>query len=269
MKLVFNGKEFAQNEVKRLRDEVIKLEKKLGRKLKLVTMYNPEHEPSRIYTEIKAKMAEELGILFEKFEIPNPKSQINIKSHIQKLNEDQRVDGIIIQMPLFGFRNLDLEIANAIASGKDVDGLRKESGVMPATVRAVLEILNSKFEDPNKFQIPNSKIKILVVGNRGLVGSRLQDELNCEGMDEGDFRPELLKKADIIISATGVAKLINGQMVKDGVVAIDVGYPKGDFDRGVAKKASFFTPVPGGVGPVTVIMLFANLVELVKYKHDA
>jgi methylenetetrahydrofolate dehydrogenase (NADP+)/methenyltetrahydrofolate cyclohydrolase len=83
-------------------------------------------------------------------------------------------------------------------------------------------------------------------------------------MDKEDFDPSTLLRADVVVSATGMASLIHGYMVKDGIVAIDVGYPRGDFDPGVAKKASFFTPVPGGVGPVTVAMLFANLVDLVE-----
>ena len=81
-------------------------------------------------------------------------------------------------------------------------------------------------------------------------------------MDKDDFDPSTLLRADVVISATGQAGIIKPDMIKEGVIAIDVGYPKGDFDPEVAKKASFFTPVPGGVGPVTVAMLFANLLNL-------
>jgi methylenetetrahydrofolate dehydrogenase (NADP+)/methenyltetrahydrofolate cyclohydrolase len=209
---------------------------------------------------MKAKKAEEFGVEFEKFPITNLNNQKKIKSQILKFNRDEDVDGIIIQMPL-GTKN-DPELIGQIDLNKDVDGMRRESGVMPATVRAVIEILNFAKSFVGGKQILNSKYNTLVVGNKGLVGARIQEELNCEGMDKDDFDPKKLMTADAIISATGVASLINGQMVKDGVICIDVGYPKGDFDPSTALKAGFFTPVPGGVGPVTVVSLFANLVEL-------
>jgi methylenetetrahydrofolate dehydrogenase (NADP+)/methenyltetrahydrofolate cyclohydrolase len=213
---------------------------------------------------MKAKKAEEFGVEFEKFPITNLNDQINIKTQIQKFNRDEVVDGIIIQMPL-GTKN-DPELIKQIDLNKDVDGMRRESGVMPATVRAVLEILKYAFYNtphpPLNLRGGAGGGNILVIGNKGLVGSRIQEELGCEGMDKDDFDPKKLMTADAIISATGVASLINGQMVKDGVICIDVGYPKGDFDPSTALKAGFFTPVPGGVGPVTVVSLFANLVEL-------
>lgn len=252
MSTIFDGKEFADRVTKSLKAKVTGM--------KVVSIYNPEHLASRVYTEMKAKKAEELGVGFEKFPITNISDQIKIKSQIQKFNRDRDVDGIIIQMPL-GTKN-DQELIEQIDLKKDVDGMRRESGVMPATVRAVLEILKHALQ--NKLEILNSKYKILIVGNKGLVGSRIQEELGCDGMDKEDFNFEKLRSADVIISATGIASLINGQMVKKGVIAIDVGYPKGDFDPSTALRAGFFTPVPGGVGPVTVVKLFANLVDLVR-----
>ena len=110
----------------------------------------------------------------------------------------------------------------------------------------------------------NIDLKVGVVGSEGQVGKRLVDrfsKLGFEvlGFDVGDDL-KALKKCGVIISATGQAGLIKQEMVKDGVIAIDLGFPVGDFDSSVAEKASFFTPVPGGVGPVTVVSLFENLV---------
>jgi methylenetetrahydrofolate dehydrogenase (NADP+)/methenyltetrahydrofolate cyclohydrolase len=259
--VVFDGREFADNEIKRLRDEVIKIEARLGRKLKLVTIYNPEHGPSRVYTKIKENMAGTIGIEFQKFSIFN--LQFSINDLIIKLNIDKTVDGIMIQMPLLD-SDRDKDLRNLISPEKDVDGLNPDSNVMPATVRAVMEILQvAQRHSGAKAQ------SIFIVGNKGLVGARLQKELKCEGMDKEDWEPKRLKDAEVIISATGMAKLINGQMVKKGVIAIDVGYPKGDFDPSTLLRASFFTPVPGGVGPVTVAMLFANLVDLCQTKSYA
>jgi methylenetetrahydrofolate dehydrogenase (NADP+)/methenyltetrahydrofolate cyclohydrolase len=103
--------------------------------------------------------------------------------------------------------------------------------------------------------------EVVVIGNRGEVGRRLQRILECQGMDKEDFDVEVVKRAHVIVSATGVAGLISVDMVDEGVVVIDVGYPEGDVAQVVATKARFFTPVPGGVGPMTVVMLFENLVE--------
>lgn len=257
MKKIFDGKKYAG-----------KVLEELGGKaagLKIVTMYDPENLASRVYTEIKEKTALKLGVEFEKISITGGRWPNN--DLIFKLNEDKTVDGIMIQMPL-GTGN-DKELIDLIDLRKDVDGLNPKSGVMPATVRAVLEILKYSLNNAPHPPLNLRGGDILVVGNKGLVGSRLQAELKCEGMDKDDWDPTSLKLcgASVVISATGIASLINGQMVKKGVIAIDVGYPKGDFDPSIALKAGFFTPVPRGVGPVTVAMLFANLVDLVQRKN--
>ncbi|KKS33021.1 MAG: methylenetetrahydrofolate dehydrogenase [Candidatus Amesbacteria bacterium GW2011_GWA2_42_12] len=245
----FDGREFARKIVDDL--------KKLNARKKLVVFYNPEHKPSRIYTNIKSKVAQELGVDF--MQIPILKSQIkNLKSQIEIFNNDKSVNGILVQLPL-GFGTLDLEIASAIAREKDVDGLREDSPYQPAVVRAVVTILNAQGSMLNK-------LKVCVIGNHGFVGRKLCHELltmNYEliGMDINDFSAEKLKTADIIISATGQKDLIDSDMVRDGFIAIDVGYPDAEFTPAALAKTSFYTPVPGGVGPVTVASLFSNLLE--------
>jgi methylenetetrahydrofolate dehydrogenase (NADP+)/methenyltetrahydrofolate cyclohydrolase len=204
-----------------------------------------------MYTNVKKKKAGDLGIELTAYDL---KSTTDQEGLISNLNKDERVDGIMLQLPLTGSRSQDIKLSLLIDPGKDADGLNIRSGVMPATVRAVMEILKSI--DGNQ--------KVVVVGNRGTVGSRIVRELSCTGMDKDDFNADIIREADVVISCTGQERLIRPQMVKDGAVCIDVGYPHGDFDPDVAAKASFFTPVPGGVGPVTVAMLFANLLELVK-----
>jgi methylenetetrahydrofolate dehydrogenase (NADP+)/methenyltetrahydrofolate cyclohydrolase len=203
-----------------------------------------------VYTNIKARKAREMGVDIEAI------SQLTIADaaeKIQMMNGDSTVDGIMVQLP---YSNSQILI-DLIDPKKDVDGLRKDSSFKPAVVRAVMEILTR--------EVKISQYEgVMVVGNRGEVGGRLQKELGCLGMDREDFPTsiEKLLRASVVISATGQSGLIHPGMVKEGVVAIDVGYPKGDFDPEVAKKAAFFTPVPGGVGPVTVVMLFANLSEV-------
>ena len=246
--VVFDGKKFARE-----------IEESLPKvKARLVSIYDANNPGAVKYTEIKEKKASELGIEFEKIQISNDKSQV--KTKIQILNKDKSVNGIMIQMP---FPNAKFLI-DLIDPRKDVDGLREDSPYLPAVVRAVCEILNSKYEIPNKFKIKNPKI--VVVGSKGMVGKRLIKVLDVRysvsGMDKDDFSVERLKQADVIISATGQADLIKGNMVKNGFVAIDLGYPKAEFTPSALLRASFYTPVPGGVGPVTVAMLFKNLVEL-------
>lgn len=252
--IIFDGKKFQEKEIETLRDEVIKLTKSLGRKPKLVTMLNPAHQPSVMYTKVKAKMADRLGVEFVADD-----QAAKAADKIRELNADPTVDGIMIQQPLRGEKAADKELCDLIDPNKDVDGLGRNSRYMPATVRGVMEILKTAMVDQNS--------RICVVGNRGLVGARVEQELkknnNYEvvGMDKDDFQPELIRKCEVIISAAGQPGLIKADMIKDGAVAIDVGYPQGDFAAEAAEKTRFFTPVPGGVGPVTVIMLFKNLIE--------
>ena len=252
MVIIFDGRTFAD-----------KVSESIGikvRGLKLVSIFDPDNPGSVAYTKIKEKKAGELGVDFEKIQKTNDK--VLVKNKIHSLNTDENVDGLLLQMTL-GFGDEDMEIAGIISPKKDVDGLNPYSGVMPATVRAVTEILNSINE------APDSRQKLCVLGNLGMVGRRMQEELentgkyDVKGMDKEDFDPEKIREADIVISATGQAGLIKPEMVKAGVIAIDVGFPVGDFDPAIAQKAAFFTPVPGGVGPVTVAMLFANLAELI------
>lgn len=258
----FDGREFARKIIEDL--------KKLNTRKKLVVFYNPEHKPSRVYTNIKERVAQELGVEFTK--IPITKSQIsnkyqiqNIKSQIEVFNKDKSVDGILIQLPL-GFGTLDLELAGAIAREKDVDGLREDSLYQPAVVRAVLEILKtSPLASLLNSGERNARGEVLVVGSKGFVGWKLVKVLGIRysvfGMDENDFDPEKIKMADVVISATGQKDLIDSDMVRDGFIAIDVGYPDAEFTSSALLRASFYTPVPGGVGPVTVACLFANLLE--------
>src|SRR3989344_1873328 len=218
-------------------------------KARLVVLLDPKNKSGAKYVEMKKRMAQRIGV---EFEILNFKFEINeLKSKIQSLNDDPRVGGIVIQLP---FPNSD-ELIKLIDPKKDVDGLREDSPFKPAVVRAVLEILN------NQSGIMNNA-RILVVGSKGFVGRRLIKELGCEGMDKDDFPSSLkLRRASVIISCTGQANLIDGSMVKNGFMAIDVGYPKPEFTPDALAKAGFYTPVPGGVGPVTVAWLLKNLVE--------
>jgi methylenetetrahydrofolate dehydrogenase (NADP+)/methenyltetrahydrofolate cyclohydrolase len=252
---IFDGRGFA----KKIEEG---LPKDTGKKLAVIV--DSENFAGMKYVEAKRKVGERLGI---EFEIQNSNDKAQLKLKIQSWNKDDKVGGIMIQMPYPNSQSL----IDLIDPSKDVDGLREDSPFLPAAVRAVVEILRHSF---NSFKDTPCKrarsiLEVAVVGDKGMVGSRLLRALPARlsmlalrvvGMDKEDFDPEMIKKADVVISATGQAGLIKPEMVKRGVIAIDVGFPVGDFDLGVAQRAAFFTPVPGGVGPVTVVMLFKNLI---------
>lgn len=221
--MTFDGKKFAE-------EIISKLPKK---KAKLAIFLDPENVSGAKYVQKKMEMARRLGV----------------EVVVNRTDGDE--NGIMVQMPHPDAENLIAQIPPE----KDVDGLREDSPYQPAVVRAVISVLSAQCS------VLWDK-KICVIGCNGFVGRKLMQAFpDAVGMDKEDFDPERSRRADVVISCTGRAGLIKPDMVKDGVVAIDIGYPKGDFDPEVAKKASFFTPVPGGVGPVTVVMLFANLLE--------
>ncbi|MBU1500269.1 bifunctional 5,10-methylenetetrahydrofolate dehydrogenase/5,10-methenyltetrahydrofolate cyclohydrolase, partial [Patescibacteria group bacterium] len=166
------------------------------------------------------------------------------------------VHGIMVQRP--GYKGEEFEkewvqLVNTIVPSKDVDGLRDDSPFVQATVRAVESI---PFRNGMKGK------KVLIVG-RGMVGRKLSQRLKAKNISSKD--PNLIKmslEADILIACSGRPGLI--KTVKPGAVVIDVGWPKGDVDFDtVVKVAGAITPVPGGVGPITVVCLLENLIEAV------
>lgn len=239
------------------RVEAAKIEEKLvasGRLVdkSLLILQCDGNEKESIYVRLKREMGEKLGVRVKTQKIENSKQ---LRKEL-KSKEIDEFDGVLVQLPILGAgREETEEILTAIPAEKDVDGLNRFSSFQPAAILAVLRILKIAGVEEGR--------RIGVVGAEGLVGRRLMRDLggagySCLGFDLGDDLAGLLV-CDTIVSATGVAGLIKPEMVRDGVVAIDLGYPKGEFDPKVAEKASLFTPVPGGVGPLTVICLFENL----------
>jgi methylenetetrahydrofolate dehydrogenase (NADP+)/methenyltetrahydrofolate cyclohydrolase len=184
---------------------------------------------------------------------------------IDSLNKDETINGVMIQMPLpENLKDNKAELIKSIDQEKDVDGLRENSKFLHPTSRAIIEIIDNAKSEINL----KDDLTYVVVGATGMVGAPLSKELKKKGLRviECDNKTRDLKaqtlKADILVSATGVHDLIREDMVGNGVSIIDVGYPKGDVDFDtVSKKSSFITPVPGGVGPVTITCLLENLVE--------
>lgn len=256
---IFDGKAWVAAEQELLRDKIREL-RDFGVYPSLVSILIGDNPASKLYISLKQKAAQELGIKFTVRFFDENTSVASIKKFIQKQNEDNNVHGIMVQMPLpsvlTDFRE---DIIRAIAINKDVDGLRAKSNFIHPTVKAILDILEILVTN-------RSDDKIVVLGSKGMVGSKLVVELkkqkfNFVGLDQDvQNLSRFTQKADIIVSATGQQGLIKGNMVKEGVAIIDVGAPKAEVEESVYGKAKFLTPVPGGIGPMTVSHLMQNLI---------
>ncbi len=269
--VIFDGREFAARIEKDLHDRVVELTRQLGRRPKLVSILVGDDGPSAMYLGLKQKMAQRLGIEFTRVGLA-PGDIDGAKESIMVANSDLEVDGIMVQLPVMDSLGKPIEkktqqqVLDDISNDKDIDGLTTDSKFLPGAARSVIEIL-LELQDSGQISDLGSK-SIVVIGAAGMVGKSVVKSLSGRGfdvigMDKVDFDKKRLVSADIVISATGQAGLVTPDLVKEGVIAIDVGAPKGEFAPEVVGKAAFLTPVPGGVGPVTVACLFANLVDKV------
>lgn len=252
---VINGKALAKKHEGYLRKKLLQIKK--DRNPAIVSFCNSDDPPSVKYTFMKLQKAMDLGLDFiaEEFSATTPHEYL--VEMVSKYGNDKNIDGIMVQLPLPDELNVfKKDLIDLIPKEKDVDGLKGDS-FLPATVRAILTILD---EEVSGWQ----EKKVAIVGSEGEVGKPLSLALHTRGVkailvdkDKGSF--EELKGADIVISATGQEHLIKPQMLKERVILIDVGL--GDFDPDCYKKSSRYTPVLGGVGPMTVISLMENVVE--------
>ena len=261
--------------------KLVKKEKLLELKAKLLELQHlpclcviqvGEDEASKVYVKQKEKLCEELGYRFIHKKLPADIEEVMLIQEIDLLNLDDEVDGIIVQMPLP--QHIDaIKVLNTIDSTKDVDGLTYLSsgrllqgaeGFIPCTPKGVMDLLQY-------YDIPVEGKNCLVIGRSILVGKPMAHLLldnNGTVVIAHSKTPnlkELALQADIIVSCVGKKWLVTEDMVKEGAVIIDVGinreegklYGDVDFDR-VSQKASYITPVPGGVGQMTVYELCEN-----------
>ncbi|MDO8429262.1 MAG: bifunctional 5,10-methylenetetrahydrofolate dehydrogenase/5,10-methenyltetrahydrofolate cyclohydrolase [Candidatus Daviesbacteria bacterium] len=243
-------------------EESLKIKvKSLKRIPKVISILVGSDPASLLYSQIKKKKAAEIGIDFDFIQFPAEEKYEVVEKYIKDLNDDLDVSGIMIQLPLpkmfLGDKNED-ELVSTINPHKDVDGLRSDSLFIHATVRAVLTIFKEE-------EIEVGGKVVAVVGATGMVGTPMVYELKKRGAEVIPIHSKTrglegkTKEADIIISAVGIPNLITEDMVKEGVVVIDVGMDV-DFEN-VSKKAFKITPPKGGVGPVTVISLMENVFD--------
>ena len=277
---IIDGKELASKIRLRLKEEVSELIKQ-GVKPKLAVIMVGNDKASTVYVRNKSKACDEIGIEFEEFLLDENTTQNELLNIIYDLNKRNDIHGILLQSPIP--EGLDIrEAFNAIDYRKDVDGFNPinvgklcigEDSFVSCTPSGVIRILE-------EYNIDIEGKRAVIIGRSNIVGKPLiQCLLNknatvtvCHSKTQNI--KEITKEADILIAAIGKTKFVKEDMVKNGAVVIDVGINRneegklvGDVDfKNVSKKASYITPVPGGVGPMTVAMLMENVIKSAKHK---
>lgn len=261
MPLIFDG----QAHARRILDQIgVKVSacKKQGKTPKLVSILVGENRASRLYLTLKKKAGERVGIGVDIVNFPTKTPLEEILSVVNKYNLMEDVAGIMLQLPLpLSFTLEDRgRIIQAIDPAKDVDGMGEGKFICP-----VVLAVERAFREYQKIRLVR---KVAVVGALGFIGRKIVAFLSTQkGLEVLTYDVGLreldqdLKQADVIISATGKRGLISPEMVKAGAGLIDVGAPEAEFQLGACQLASFYTPVPGGIGPVTIAYLMSNTLE--------
>ena len=292
MSTIIDGKKVSEAIREEIRRESTELRKKYGRAPRLDVILVGSDPASQTYVATKAKAAIEMGFDHQDHYLPEETTEEELLSLVEELNNDDNVSGILVQLPLP--RHISEEkVINTIDVRKDVDGFTPEStGLLaigeecltPCTPQGIIELLNY-------YEIPTKGKKVAVLGRSNIVGKPIAMMLMQKGVDATvtvlnshtpDVR-EFTLNADIIIAAVGIPFYLKGDMVREGAVVIDVGINRvpdktrkkgyrvvGDcaYDE-LADKCSYITPVPGGVGPMTITMLMANTLKAFRSSVEA
>ena len=271
---ILDGKKCSQEILDKIKEKVDNLKNSNKRVPGLAVIIVGNNPASKIYVNSKVKACEKVGFYSKAIFLDENISQAELLENIQALNNDKNIDGILVQLPLPKHLNED-EICNAIDTSKDVDGFKaenlgkvmlgKEDGMVPCTPQGIMYLLDS-IKDINLYGMNG-----VVIGRSNIVGKPISSLLINRGVTTTVCNSrtknieDVLRNADIIVAALGKPKFLKENMVKEGAIIIDVGINRvdgklcGDVDYGnVSKLASFITPVPGGVGPMTIAMLLNN-----------
>ena len=256
----------------------------------LVAILVGDNGASMTYVNNKVTACERVGFASSVVNLPENVSQEDLLKEIEELNEDKGIDGFIVQLPLPKHIN-EQEVLLAINPDKDADGFHPTNfgrmalgleAFIPATPYGILELLS-------QYKIPTDGKNVVVIGRSDIVGRPISILLSQKPWNatvilthsRTQNLAELTQKADIIIAALGIPNFLKAEMVKEGAVIIDVGITRvkdasakkgfrivGDVDfEHVKNKASYITPVPGGVGPMTIAMLMKNTLNAYKRTH--
>ena len=281
---ILDGKAVAAKERARSAARAADFVSRFGRAPGLAVVKVGEDPASAVYVRNKRRACEECGIASFAHDLPASTSRAELLALIQKLNADDRVDGILLQLPLP--KGLDsTEIMDAIDPAKDVDGFhptntgllaQKRPGLRPCTPWGVIRLVG-------EYGINLVGLRACVVGASNIVGRPMALELLLARSTvtvchtgTRDLRAEV-ERADLVVAAVGKAAYIPGIWIRDGAIVVDVGINRladgklaGDVEyAGAAERASWITPVPGGVGPMTIAMLLSNTVDAALARKNA
>ena len=285
---IIDGKQVAADMRAELKEEVAKL-KEQGIVPGLGVILVGEDPASKSYVTAKERTCEELGIYSDDNRLPEDATQEDLMALVEKMNKDPKINGILVQLPLPKHLN-EAEVLLAIDPDKDVDGFHPmnvgkmmvgEKAFLPCTPHGVIQLLL-------RSGVSIEGANVAIVGRSNIVGKPLANML-IQKSKTGNATvtvchtrtkdlADQTRQADIVIAAAGRPNMVTADMVKEGVVVIDVGVNRvedatkkrgyrlvGDVDfEAVKEKASLITPVPGGVGPMTITMLMFNTVESAK-----
>ncbi|MBF1332822.1 MAG: bifunctional methylenetetrahydrofolate dehydrogenase/methenyltetrahydrofolate cyclohydrolase FolD [Leptotrichia sp.] len=276
-----DGKAFSQVILEKIKEEHNQLKEKYGKQAGLAVVIVGNNPASQVYVRNKMKACENVGFYSENIELDENISEEELLQEINKLNKNDRINGILVQLPLPSHIN-ELKIIDRISPEKDVDGFHvanigkmvigDETGFLSCTPYGIMQLLE-------EYKIEIAGKDAVIIGRSNIVGKPMALMLIQKGatVQVCNSRTKDLRKklndADIIIVAAGVPKLLKKEDVKEGAVVIDVGINRidgkicGDVDyEEVLEKASYITPVPGGVGPMTIASLIKNTFK--SYKNS-
>ena len=282
MAIIIDGKKVSAQVKEQVRIETEELVKK-GIKPGLAVIIVGDDPASRVYVNNKKKACEKVGFLSKEFALPATTTQEELLSLVKELNEDKEINGILCQLPLP--KGLDEKaVIEAISPLKDVDAFHASNvgkimigdyDFLPCTPAGVMEMLHS-------YSIPVEGKECVVIGRSNIVGKPMAMLLLHENgtvtitHSRTKNLKEVTKRADILVAAIGKPKFVTADMVKEGAVVIDVGMDRdengklcGDVDfENVKEKCSAITPVPGGVGPMTIAVLMKNTLKACKIQNN-
>ncbi|MBC1367274.1 bifunctional methylenetetrahydrofolate dehydrogenase/methenyltetrahydrofolate cyclohydrolase FolD [Listeria innocua] len=275
---IIDGKKLAKEIQEKVTSEVAELVKQ-GKKPGLAVVLVGDNQASRTYVRNKQKRTEEAGMKSVLIELPETVTEEKLLKVVQELNEDKTIHGILVQLPLPKHISEE-KVIDAISFDKDVDGFHPvnvgnlfigKDSFVPCTPAGIIELIKS-----TGTQIEGKRA--VVIGRSNIVGKPVAQLLLNENAtvtiahSRTKDLPQVAKEADILVVATGLAKFVKKEYIKPGAIVIDVGMDRDennklcgdvDFDD-VKEQAGFITPVPGGVGPMTITMLLANTLKAAK-----
>ncbi|MBF2579168.1 bifunctional methylenetetrahydrofolate dehydrogenase/methenyltetrahydrofolate cyclohydrolase FolD [Listeria welshimeri] len=275
---IIDGKKLAKEIQERVTTEVAELAK-IDKKPGLAVVLVGDNQASRTYVRNKQKRTEETGMKSVLIELPETVSEEKVLEVVEELNTDDTIHGILVQLPLPKHISEE-KVIDTISYDKDVDGFHPvnvgnlfigKDSFVPCTPAGIIELIKSTGS-----QIEGKRA--VVIGRSNIVGKPVAQLLLNENAtvtiahSRTKNLPEVAKEADILVVATGLAKFVKKEYIKPGAIVIDVGMDRdennklcGDVDfEDVIEVAGFITPVPGGVGPMTITMLLANTLKAAK-----